>query len=129
MRTKPIRRVKSINWIVLESFLQISDEFEPDRFSGTSEIVIGGGLSRFIQQNLELSTKVKIFSNNNGWIHKDTVSLLEKIKPTDDIILGFDDGTTFDNLYHFDLSSQFFDKKQIYDGALWYHITLNLLKG
>lgn len=122
-----MKRVVSIDSVVLDYKCFISSEFDVDDYLGKSSIAIDGSSVVFIQAKGSMTKVVSIYSKDSGWIHKDTKDSL--IDTVDNLakIVTFDDSSQ--DTYHYDFTQIPLEFTPLYEGSLWYTIKINLVKG
>ena len=122
-----MRKVSKIDNIVLNYPLYISTEFDVDNYIGKKSIAIDGSSVMFVQAKGALSNEVEVSSNGDAWVHETIKDQLMTIVDENEKVITYTDGTT--DTFHFDHTKLPLSFKPIYNGALWYNVTINLLKG
>lgn len=122
-----MKRVVSIDGIVLDNPLFISSEFDIDNYMGSSEVAIDGSSVVFVQAKGAFTKQVQVYSKTSGWISEATKDSLSLIVDTSAKILVFDDASS--DTYYFDHSKTPLKFISLYEGSLWYTTEINLLKG
>ena len=122
-----MKRVVSIDGIVFDKKLFISSEFDVDNYIGESSIAIDGSSVMFVQPKGSMTKDVQIYSKDSGWVHVDTKDLLMNNADELPKTVVFDDASS--GTYYYDHTKVPIEFTSLYDGALWYTIKINLLKG
>ncbi len=122
-----MKKVTIIDGIVLDNNCFISSEFDIDDFVGTKAIAIDGSSTMFVQAKGSMTKEVKIYSKNSGWISKETKDSIIASVSEDEIFVEFDDLSIESYYYNHSKIPVIFTP--IYEGALWYNVEINLLKG
>jgi 4-hydroxyphenylpyruvate dioxygenase-like putative hemolysin len=122
-----LKRVTTIDGIILDYKLFISSEFDADDYIGSRTIAVDGSSIMFIQAKGSMSKEIEIYSKDNGWVSEAKKELL--MSSVDDlaIIVEFDDLSSATYYYDHTKTPMRFDP--LYEGSEWYSITINLLKG
>ena len=122
-----MRRVSKIDNIQLNYPLYISTEFDVDNYIGEKSIAIDGSSVMFVQTKGSLTNEVEISSDGDCWVHETIKDQLMTIVDDQPKTITYTDGTT--DTFYFDHTKTPLSFKPIYNGALWYNATLNMLKG
>ena len=122
-----MKRVISIDGVPLDNKCFISSEFDVDDFIGQRSIAIDGSSILYVQAKGSMTKQVQITSKMSGWITSDTKDLLIATITTLGIVVSFDDSSS--NTYYYDHSKVPMKLTPLYEGALWYNVEINLLKG
>ncbi len=122
-----MKRVVSIDGIDFDNSMFISSEFDVDDYIGERSVAIDGSSVMFIQAKGAMTSEVSIYSKNSGWIHKDTKDLLMNNVDNLGKLVTFDDASS--DTYYYDHTKTPITFDSLYEGALWYNVTINLLKG
>jgi len=122
-----MKKVISIDGITLDNKCFISSEFDIDNFIGKRTIAIDGSSVMFVQAKGAMTKEVQVYSKTSGWVSKETKDLLIASVGTISIIVAFDDLTQ--DTYYYDHSKSPLKVTPLYEGALWYNVEINLLKG
>lgn len=122
-----MKRVISIDGIILDNSCFSSDEYEVDDFIGERTLAIDGSSILFVQAKGSLTQEVQIYSKTSGWVTKETKDLL--IATVDNLVkvVEYDDATT-DNFYY-DHTKIPLKIEPLFEGCLWYNVEINFLKG
>jgi len=122
-----LKRVVSIGGVTLDYKCFISSEFDVDDYIGSKSTAIDGSTIVFVQPKGTMSKEVQITSKSSGWVSKSTKDALIATSGTSSITVSFDDGTT--GVYYYDNTKIPMKFSELYEGALWYNVEINLLKG
>lgn len=122
-----MKKVISIDGITLDRSCFISSEYDADDFLGASEVAIDGSTILFVQPKGALTKEVQITSRGSGFQKKQTKELLMASVGVSPIVVGFDNSTS--DTYYYDHSRTPLQFEPLYDGSIWYTLTINLLKG
>lgn len=123
-----MKRVKSIDGVTLDTTLFISTEFDIDDYIGERSITIDGSSVMFVQAKGAITREVKIYSKaETGWqtdVVKDAL-----MNTVDDLakIVVYDDDTQ--DTFYYDHTKIPLKVEPVFNGALWYTVEINLLKG
>jgi len=122
-----LKRVVTFDGISLDYPLYISTEFDIDNYIGTSSLAIDGSTVMFIQPKGAMTNQVQIYSKTDAWV-SDTIknSLMSGV---DDLAktVTYSDGSS--DIFFYDHTKTPLQFTPLYNGALWYNVTFNLLKG
>ena len=122
-----MKRVNTIDGVVLDYPLFISSEFDVNNHIGTRSVAIDGSSVMFIQPRGALSKEVQIYSGDNGWVSEAVKEQLMLKVDNEVIIVEFSDSST--ETYYFDHTATPLSFTPLYEGAEWYSVQMNLLKG
>ena len=122
-----MKRVAKIDNIILDNLCFISTEFNIDDYLGERSIAIDGSSTTFVQAKGAMSLEVIVDSKDSGWITKATRDLLIASNDTNTVIIEYDDTTT--DTFYYDHTKVPMKITPLFEGALWYNIEINLLKG
>jgi len=122
-----LKRVEKFDDIELDYKCFISTEFDIDDYIGEKSIAIDGSSVMFVQPKGAMTKEVSIYSKDSGFISGATKDLLAASVDTNSKIVTYDDGTT--DTFYYDFTKIPISFKPLYEGSLWYSITINLLKG
>ena len=122
-----MKRVVSIDGIAFSNKLFISSEFDVDDFIGESTLAIDGSSVVFVQAKGAFTKEVSIDSKDSGWVHKDVKDLLMNNVDELSKLVVFDDATN--GTYYYDHTKVPIQFAPLFEGSLWYTVTINLVKG
>ena len=122
-----MKRVISIDGITLDYKLFISSEFDADNYIGSKQIAIDGSSIVYVQPKGSMTKEVSIYSKDNGWVSEAKKDLL--MSSVDEAVktVEFDDASS--GTYYYDHTKTPMTFDALYEGAEWYSVTINLLKG
>ena len=122
-----MKRVVSIDGITFDNKLFISSEFDIDNYIGERSIAIDGSSIMFVQAKGSMTSDVSVYSKDSGWIHRDTKDLLTNNVDELGKLLVFDDTSSY--TYYYDHTKIPLEFTPLFEGSLWYTVTINLVKG
>ena len=121
-----MKRAVSINGITFNYPLFVSEEYEDNNYIGSSNITTSCTLVIKQIEKGDLTKKVALYSNENAWVKTDIKNKLFKDINTEQKTVEFNDNSN--ETYYYDLSNPM-EAEPLYEGADWYKIKINLLKG
>jgi len=122
-----LKKAISIDGVSFDYPLFVSSEFDFDNYTGSKTIAIDGSSILFIQAKGSMTKEVQLYSNDNGWIHEETRKLLKDTVDGEAKTVVFNDGT--EETYYYDHTKTPLGFTALYEGAEWYSIQINLVKG
>jgi len=122
-----LKRVKKIGNVELDKNVFISTEFDIDDYIGERTVAIDGSSVVFVQAKGAMSREVRVYSKDSGWQKNTTVDALMSAVNTSSITITYTDDTT--DTFYYDHTKIPLKVTPLFEGALWYNIELNLLKG
>lgn len=122
-----MRRVISIDGVILDHPLFIDSEFDIDNYIGERRVAIDGSSVMFIQPKGAFTKEVQLTSNTTGWQKEATKDSLIDIVNEEPKIIYFTDGSF--GTYYFDLTATPLIFTPLYEGSVWYNVEINLIKG
>jgi len=123
-----LKRVKSIDGVTLDTTLFISTEFDFDDYLGERAVAIDGSSVMFVQAKGAMTKEVQIYSKpETGWQSEEVKDAL--IDTVDELAktIIYDDDT--EDTFYYDHTKVPLQLEPIFNGALWYTVEINLLKG
>jgi len=123
-----LKRVKSIGGVTLDTALFISTEFDIDDYIGERTIAVDGSSIMFVQAKGALTREVQIYSKpDTGWQSQIVKDALINTVDTSSKTIIYDDDT--EDTFYYDHTKIPLKVDPIFNGALWYTVEINLLKG
>lgn len=121
-----MRRVTSIDSVVLDHTCFISTEFVIANYIGTRSITIDGSSSIFTQLKGENTLEAQITSKGSGWVSRATKNKLMASVNIDNIVVEFNDASS--ETYTYDHTKIPMKFTPLYEGADWFSVEINLRK-
>lgn len=122
-----MKRAVSIDGITFDYPLFVSSEYETDDFVGNQKLSNNGKTTKFVQNKISNTKEEVLFSNENGWVSSAVKSQLLLSANLNAVEVEFDDAST--GTYYYDFTKIPISFVPLYEGAEWFKVTINLLKG